>query len=104
MCHAVLRTMLQPLMIRDSVCRALQRSQYMRKSPSIVPQDDDQEIYSVLDDFGRLGHAWREADAAGCVQWLARAVPTTGARPAFGAGILPRINIPRRHSALEHIP
>lgn len=75
----------------------------MRKSPSIVPQDDDQEIYSVLDDFGRLGHAWREADAAGCVQWLARAVPTTGARPAFGAGILPRIHLPRRHSALQRV-
>ena len=34
----------------------------MRKSPSIIPQDDDQDIYLVLDDFGRLGHAWRETD------------------------------------------
>ncbi|MCK1641189.1 hypothetical protein IVA95_27240 [Bradyrhizobium sp. 157] len=34
----------------------------MRKSPSIVPRDDDQDIYLVLDDFGRLGQAWRETD------------------------------------------
>jgi hypothetical protein len=29
-------------------------------SPSIVPHDDDQEVYLVLDDLGRLGLAWRE--------------------------------------------
>ena len=35
----------------------------MRNSPSIVPRDDDQNIYLVLDDFGgRLGLAWRETD------------------------------------------
>jgi len=35
----------------------------MRTSPSIVPHDDDQEVYLVLDDFGgRAGMAWREAD------------------------------------------
>ena len=35
----------------------------MRTSPSIVPRDDDQDIYLVMDDFGgRLGLAWREAD------------------------------------------
>jgi hypothetical protein len=33
----------------------------MRTSPSIVPGDDDQDIYLVMDDFGgRLGLAWRE--------------------------------------------
>jgi hypothetical protein len=40
----------------------------MRKSnwtPSIVPRDDDQDVYLVMDDFGRLGRAWREADAEG---------------------------------------
>ena len=38
----------------------------MRKStwmPSIVPRDDDQNVYLVLDDLGRLGRVWREADA-----------------------------------------
>src|SRR4051812_22560256 len=34
----------------------------MRRSPSIVPREDDQDIYLVLDDFGRLGQAWRETD------------------------------------------
>lgn len=30
-------------------------------TPSIVPTDD-QTVYLVLDDFGRHGRAWREAD------------------------------------------
>ncbi|WFU14380.1 hypothetical protein [Bradyrhizobium sp. CB3481] len=37
----------------------------MRRSnwtPSIVPNHDDQTIYLVAEDFGRLGRAWREAD------------------------------------------
>ena len=34
----------------------------MRRSPSIVPLGNDQEIYLVLDDFGALGSAWREAN------------------------------------------
>jgi hypothetical protein len=37
----------------------------MRKSnwtPSIVPNGDDQNVYLVVDDFGRGGRAWREAD------------------------------------------
>ena len=37
----------------------------MRRSnwtPSIVPNDEDQIVYLVADDFGRLGRAWREAD------------------------------------------
>lgn len=37
----------------------------MRKSnwtPSIVPRDDDQDVYLVVDDLGRLGRVWREAD------------------------------------------
>ena len=38
----------------------------MRKSswsPSIVPKEEDQNVYLVLDDFGRNGRAYREADA-----------------------------------------
>src|SRR6267378_3374094 len=37
----------------------------MRKShwtPSIVPGDNDQTVYLVAEDFGKLGCAWREAD------------------------------------------
>jgi hypothetical protein len=37
----------------------------MRKSnwtPSIVPNGDDQNVYIVVDDFGRLGRAYRETD------------------------------------------
>jgi hypothetical protein len=38
----------------------------MRKAawtPSIVPGGTDQNIYLVLDDLGRHGRVWREADA-----------------------------------------
>jgi hypothetical protein len=37
----------------------------MRKSnwrPSIVPRGDDQNVYLVVDDLGRLGRVWPEAD------------------------------------------
>jgi hypothetical protein len=37
----------------------------MRKSgwtPSIVPRGDDQTVYLVVDDLGRNGRVWREAD------------------------------------------
>jgi hypothetical protein len=36
----------------------------MRRSrtPSIVPNGTDQTVYLVLDDFGRLGRAYRETD------------------------------------------
>jgi len=37
----------------------------MRRSnwtPSIAPSGDDETVYLVADDFGRLGSAWREAD------------------------------------------
>jgi hypothetical protein len=37
----------------------------MRRSnwtPSIVPNSDDQNVYMVADDLGRLGHIWPEAD------------------------------------------
>ena len=37
----------------------------MRRSwtPSIVPESGDQNIYLVMDDLGRLGRIWSEADA-----------------------------------------
>jgi len=35
----------------------------MHSSPSIVPDQDDRDIYLVLDDFGgRLGRVWPETD------------------------------------------
>jgi hypothetical protein len=37
----------------------------MRKSgwaPSIVPNGDDQNVYLVVDDLGRFGRVWREAE------------------------------------------
>jgi hypothetical protein len=37
----------------------MRRSSWM---PSIVPNDNDETVYLVADDFGRLGRAWREAD------------------------------------------
>ena len=36
----------------------------MRTSPSVVP-GGEKDIYLVLDDFGRLGRAWRETDETG---------------------------------------
>ena len=37
----------------------------MRTSPSIAPNELERDIYIVLDDFGRLGKAWRGTDEAG---------------------------------------
>ena len=40
----------------------------MRRSnwtPSIVPNGDDQNVYLVVDDFGRNGRAYRETDVGG---------------------------------------
>jgi hypothetical protein len=37
----------------------------MRASPSIAPNGPSHDVYLVLDDFGRLGRAWRETDEAG---------------------------------------
>jgi len=34
----------------------------MRTSPSIAPHGPGQDTYLVLDDFGRIGRAWRETD------------------------------------------
>jgi hypothetical protein len=38
----------------------------MRRSnwtPLIVPNDFDETVYLLADDFGRIGRAWREAGA-----------------------------------------
>jgi hypothetical protein len=32
------------------------------RTPSIVPRGDDQDVYLVVDDLGRLGRVWRESD------------------------------------------
>ncbi|OAF18673.1 hypothetical protein AXW67_02785 [Bradyrhizobium neotropicale] len=37
----------------------------MPRSPSIVPQGADHDVYLVMNDFGRLGRAWCEADEEG---------------------------------------
>lgn len=34
----------------------------MRTSPSIVPERVDQDTYLVVDDFGWIGHVWRETE------------------------------------------
>jgi hypothetical protein len=34
----------------------------VRTSPSIAPNGREKDVYLVLDDFGRLGWAWRETD------------------------------------------
>ena len=33
------------------------------RTPSIVPDADDHNVYLVLDDLGSIGRVWREADA-----------------------------------------
>ena len=37
----------------------------MSSSPSIAPNEQEQDVYLVLDDLGHLGRAWRETDEAG---------------------------------------
>jgi hypothetical protein len=34
----------------------------MHRSPSIVPEIIDRDVYLVLDNFGKLGRAWRATD------------------------------------------
>jgi len=34
----------------------------LRRSPSIIPDVADRDVYLVLDDFGRLGRSWRDTD------------------------------------------
>jgi hypothetical protein len=45
----------------------------MLRSPSLVPEDAQRDVYLVLDDFGSLGRVWRETDEAGTNRaWLVR--------------------------------
>ena len=37
-------------------------------TPSLVPADRDVTVFIVLDDFGSMGTAYRETDAASCDQ------------------------------------
>jgi hypothetical protein len=39
---------------------------YERRSPSIIPDAVDRDVYLVLDDFRRLGRSWRETDEEDC--------------------------------------
>ena len=36
--------------------------QLAQAAPSMVPEDQDQGVYLVLDDFGEIGRSWRETD------------------------------------------
>jgi hypothetical protein len=56
----------------------------MPRSPSIVPDHTDRDVYLVLDDFGRLGKAWRETDEA-------------GANRSSGQSAIPVESCPRLH-------
>ncbi len=45
----------------------------MPRSPSIVPEHTDRDVYIVLDDLGSLGRVWRETDEAGTNRiWMIR--------------------------------
>ena len=45
----------------------------MPRSASLVPDDTNQDVYLVLDDFGSLGRVWRETDEAGTNRaWMVR--------------------------------
>ena len=47
--------------LRGGVLRELRMSGVVR-SPSLVPQGFDVDVYVVLDDFGKLGRSYREID------------------------------------------
>src|ERR1700744_1158241 len=59
------RNVLDAARLSRSVCVAL-RYCVMRRparwAPSIVPKGDDQNVYLVVDDLGRLGRVYRETD------------------------------------------
>jgi hypothetical protein len=64
--------------VREHLCQisigpgSVAWSVIMRKSvwtPSIAPNDDDQNVYLVVDDFGRNGPSRRGARAGAVVSW-----------------------------------
>jgi hypothetical protein len=45
----------------------------MPRSPSIIPDSTNRDVYLVLDDFGSLGRVWPETDEAGTDRvWMIR--------------------------------
>ena len=56
--------MSRPILRASGIASCRNCTRLMRSSPSIAP-GRDQDTYLVLDDFGRLGRAWRETDEAG---------------------------------------
>lgn len=51
--------LIQPILIFVAWSAYMPRSHW---TPSIVPNEDDQTVYLVAEDFGRLGRSWREAE------------------------------------------
>jgi len=47
----------------------------MPRSPSIIPDSTNRDVYLVLDDFGSLGRVWPETDEAGTDRvWMIRSL------------------------------
>jgi hypothetical protein len=43
----------------------LRHGPFEKRAPSIVPGEEDQTVYLLLDDFRHLGRSWRETDVEG---------------------------------------
>jgi hypothetical protein len=54
------------------------------RTPSIVPHGDDQIVYLVLDDLGRLGRVWRETDEHSNLESVIREMLTGQYRNPIG--------------------
>jgi hypothetical protein len=57
--HALINGEQITLTLLESRFRVMRKSNW---TPSIVPRGDDHDIYLVVDDLGRIGRVWREAD------------------------------------------
>ena len=51
-------------------------------TPSIVPADDE-TVYLVADDFGKIGRAWREADYDATAALCPSVQPSAGLRTSL---------------------
>jgi hypothetical protein len=40
-----------------------------KEAPSIIPGEDDQNVYLVVDDFGYIGRCWRERQTSIRLIW-----------------------------------
>ena len=58
----------------------------MPRSPSIVPEDTNRDVYLVLDHFGVLGRVWREVEGDLAVLPAVRAEDGLVAVPPGGTG------------------